>query len=408
MTGHQATFWHAGILAKYIAADALAATSNGTTVHVTVNHDISHPFPVRFADENLRRRQVNLYPAVPHTSVPLLLPDCFVPTLNISELETAGGKLETGSSFPQSVSDGIGALTTALRMHSQAVNAPTQIAGALLTLMSPYIAASAEHYFTSQLCQLPSFITFAQRMLSDAAACFEAYNAGVEAFPMARITPLRRRGGAYELPLWHLDPTSRTRTAVFSDDKVNITMLAPRALSLSAFCRLYLCDLFIHGLGGGNYDRVTDLWIGRWCPELTIAPGMVVSASCYVEFARSKDLPDPTTLARAQWISHHSAHDPELTQQSTLSPTKHNLIQAVQRAPRGPQRLQAFKALHAWIAQSREHNKTKLDGLAARAAELSVNTSAAAIAFDRTYPFPLISHSALSKLRDEIRALTQC
>jgi hypothetical protein len=32
----------------------------------------------------------------------------------------------------------------------------------------------------------------------------------------------------------------------------------PKALTLTAFMRLCLADLFVHGVGGGRYDRVTD------------------------------------------------------------------------------------------------------------------------------------------------------
>jgi hypothetical protein len=32
----------------------------------------------------------------------------------------------------------------------------------------------------------------------------------------------------------------------------------PRALTLTLFCRLCLGDLFVHGIGGGKYDEVTD------------------------------------------------------------------------------------------------------------------------------------------------------
>lgn len=35
-------------------------------------------------------------------------------------------------------------------------------------------------------------------------------------------------------------------------------VLAPKALALTLFVRLFCCDLFIHGVGGGRYDRVTD------------------------------------------------------------------------------------------------------------------------------------------------------
>ena len=34
--------------------------------------------------------------------------------------------------------------------------------------------------------------------------------------------------------------------------------LRPRALTLTLFARLCLGDFFIHGIGGGKYDEVTD------------------------------------------------------------------------------------------------------------------------------------------------------
>ncbi|MBN2375701.1 MAG: hypothetical protein JXD22_04830 [Sedimentisphaerales bacterium] len=40
--------------------------------------------------------------------------------------------------------------------------------------------------------------------------------------------------------------------------------LRPRALTLTAFTRLFLADYFVHGIGGAKYDRVTDGWIRRF------------------------------------------------------------------------------------------------------------------------------------------------
>lgn len=40
--------------------------------------------------------------------------------------------------------------------------------------------------------------------------------------------------------------------------------LRPRALTLTMFVRLYLADLFVHGIGGGMYDELTDAIIGRF------------------------------------------------------------------------------------------------------------------------------------------------
>lgn len=42
---------------------------------------------------------------------------------------------------------------------------------------------------------------------------------------------------------------------LFDSDKWGIR---PKAISLSLFLRLYLCELFIHGVGGAKYDNVTD------------------------------------------------------------------------------------------------------------------------------------------------------
>jgi hypothetical protein len=37
----------------------------------------------------------------------------------------------------------------------------------------------------------------------------------------------------------------------------------PRALTTTMFARLFLADLFIHGIGGGKYDELTDALIGN-------------------------------------------------------------------------------------------------------------------------------------------------
>jgi len=40
--------------------------------------------------------------------------------------------------------------------------------------------------------------------------------------------------------------------------------IRPRALTLTLWARLLMCDLFIHGIGGAQYDRVTDLIIENY------------------------------------------------------------------------------------------------------------------------------------------------
>jgi hypothetical protein len=40
--------------------------------------------------------------------------------------------------------------------------------------------------------------------------------------------------------------------------------LSPRAVTLTAFMRLLVCDQFVHGIGGARYDQVTDRVIGEF------------------------------------------------------------------------------------------------------------------------------------------------
>jgi hypothetical protein len=48
------------------------------------------------------------------------------------------------------------------------------------------------------------------------------------------------------------------RVAVNGAASLSCLRLRPRAVCLTMFLRMFVADLFVHGVGGGNYDRVTD------------------------------------------------------------------------------------------------------------------------------------------------------
>ena len=65
--------------------------------------------------------------------------------------------------------------------------------------------------------------------------------------------------------------------------------LRTRALTTTLFARLFLGDLFLHGIGGAMYDRLTDLLIGRFF-GLEPTPFMVVSATWKLPIALARDV----------------------------------------------------------------------------------------------------------------------
>jgi len=122
------------------------------------------------------------------------------------------------------------------------------------------------------------------------------------------LPDLGRVGGALETALWiykPLEPRQRLWVRLEGDavhlyaDQTLVTTLSvtelrcdpdkalsviqpwiirPRALTLTLWARLLVCDLFVHGIGGAKYDRITDGILRRyyhWGP----APYACVSAT---------------------------------------------------------------------------------------------------------------------------------
>jgi len=118
--------------------------------------------------------------------------------------------------------------------------------------------------------------------------------------------------GFCELPFWLLDGRSRHRifarvspsgielssaTGQIVSTQANVAalvdclgsvVLAPKALTLTMFARLFIADLFIHGIGGARYDQVTDAVIDRFY-GVTPPSFATVSITAYPPFAVDMD-----------------------------------------------------------------------------------------------------------------------
>ena len=143
----------------------------------------------------------------------------------------------------------------------------------------------------SRQARTSAFKRFAASLLVDASRFAEVFNAEVHAYrartgTRSKVQPfpdLRIDGEVIELPFWvvlegrrkpaHIacgDVSSLLADGVvvceLPDDIEGViaaldgvgALLVPRAATLTLFNRLFVADLFIHGVGGGRYDRVTD------------------------------------------------------------------------------------------------------------------------------------------------------
>lgn len=397
MTGHQAEFWHPGILAKYLAADAASRALGGAAAWLIADQDDPPAdtvvrYPTREADGRPAARQIDV-------------------------AGLSGPAPRSSFGF---VSSGLDRIVAAWRAHEGESSAPRRLGASLRDLLAP-LGPAAPTVFATEIARTELFRAFVDAMRRDPWACASAHDNAAAAHRSAGIRPLVSDGARrIELPLWHAQP-GQPRRRVLADTLASIPLheLAPRAVLLTGLMRLAGCDLFIHGTGGGGgetregYDRVTEDWLQRWARHDRavadilgpgLAPSAVVTATRLLPIA-DEVLPRAADVASARWLAHHARHDPRALDDQRAAAEKRELVEAIASAPRhGPQRADLFRRMHESLEQIRREHGPRLEALARQADAIRVRHEATAVAQDRTWPFPIYPEATLLALRDEVRA----
>lgn len=366
-TGHQAGFWHPGILAKCIAAVQHAKHVGGRPVYVLVDHDDNDScrldLPVLEAGR-LKVMTIELAPSLAGVALRT--------QPRIDWKQAAGILRDAAKSLASQLAVDVMPLLTALEAMAslEAADSTSQWTRAqqweklLQSMWSPILGELEIIHATSLVDEV-----IVDRLLNDAPACVRYYNEAVEANPQAGMSRLIVESDRVELPLWDIGNASPPgpRQRVFADISDSRPMLitsdgepvhqeagrhltlAPRALLLTALMRSTVCDLFIHGHGGGSYDRVMEQWWQRWTGQ-SLAPMAVVSADVRLPFA---GVPQATEddLARAIWYNHHLPHNldrqlPQVQFDAATVQRKRELLEELHREGDPIRRSQAFRELH--------------------------------------------------------------
>ena len=235
-------------------------------------------------------------------------------------------------------------------------------------------------YLASPIWSSPSFLTFTHHIVARAGAFAADYNAALAEYRRAEkirsnmrpMPDLAILDESVELPFWLDDLASgdRTRPSAFAregggyvmsapgrDDDLefdpatdadeaaarlaewlrrNNLRLAPRALTLTMYTRLFVVDQFIHGIGGGQYDQVTDRIIATHFkinpPHFAVTTGTMYQ---------------PQALQRTRVCVPCVIQEGHRLRHSLLGERKRELLAAIDSAPRhSPQRYAAFASMH--------------------------------------------------------------
>lgn len=184
-------------------------------------------------------------------------------------------------------------------------------------------------------------------------------------------------------------------------------VIRPRALTLTLWARLLACDLFVHGIGGAKYDRITDDIIRRYyrCPP----PAYVcVSATLRLSLPRFPAALTTCQTARRELRDWH--YNPQRYLQNAprdLLAERERLIRLAghlraTRAPRGTRRETRF-AIRRLNTQLTELDAQREPALRARVARLERELASNAVAHSREFFYCLYPRASLAELAQQLK-----
>jgi hypothetical protein len=296
-TGHQTELYHPGVWVKNALIDVAAAKLGGQAYHFAVDSDAPKHLHVRW----------------PGGSRPITDDDRLNTAAWSGLLEAPAPayierlrKTLAEESADWSFTPVIGEFLDSLRRQSlETPGLPAAVTNATHEL--DWSLGLRHHaMLTSPLWLSEPYLVYLHHILAQAGPFASAYNAALGDYrernaikTTARPMPnLRASTDAVESPFWLDDLAGGERDRVFvavTDRGTQLRLasgatftfspsaegwstarqlgmwcrrhqvrLAPRALTLTMFFRLMLADQFVHGIGGGRYDQVTDDVIARF------------------------------------------------------------------------------------------------------------------------------------------------
>lgn len=452
LTGHQPEFFHAGVFAKVIATRQLADRLGAAPIFLTVDSDIPKCKQLalpQIARDGLRTVVVPVPPCDPRRA------EEWQPRIPRSRwLEFFTQVAENYEHYEASL----------LRPFADAwLGPPTDDTGGE-PLIQPCnamargrAAVEAELGLTgirelrvSDLCATATFRAFLAQIILDPDVFANLYNDAQRDYRRRRkvhneqrpVPPLVVRRRRAEVPFWiersdghrrrlHIERDDRS-IRLFADDEFVDEMpdrffshpnayaerwpleqqgwfIRPRALTLSMFVRLFVADLFIHGIGGAKYDEITSAF-GRDFFQTELPPIACVTATVHLPLPRhgvsEEDVREAARRARDVRFNPQrqvaSIPDELRRRRASLVEENNRLAREAWRDHDARQSVyDQIRDVNEAMLACDPHLPARLDE---RTRELRERLAADRIALHREYFYPLHLRSTLEELVDRMDA----
>ncbi|WP_428938413.1 hypothetical protein [Fontivita pretiosa] len=373
-TGHQTELYHPGVWAKNALISAAAARLQGRAVHLAVDTDAPKHLNLRWPPgESI---PITDDPRITSAAWSGLLAPPTPQHLNYiaSQFEHASRGWDFSPVLPR-------VLSSLRRLAMESLNLPAALCTATHEL-DWQLGLRHHVLLAGPVWSSDVFLVFVHDLLANADVAASHYNHALGAYraehgissKMRPMPDLFVGPDAVEAPFWLDDLHSgrRSRPSVFRSDRGWVLELvggeqfvfekavdgweasgrlqrwlsmarhriSPRALTLTTFVRLMMVDQFVHGIGGGQYDQVTDRLIA-WHYGLEPPHFSVTTATMYF----------PAALGRQRVCLPCVKQELHRLRHSVLGQRKRELVAQIEALPRrSRERAQKYYQMHSELA----------------------------------------------------------
>ncbi len=343
-TGHQAVWHHCGIWVKTLAANILTWASSSVCLHLVLDHDICDTaivLPERGFDGSWHFRRVEIESE--QNDIPLEMRE-------LPDKEQIKSFIDSvAKAYPWQFCNDIWSDPEFLNpCRMKRFRNTADLITLFQSILNLHLGLDDILYLpVSELSESDSFLNFFISATSEAARFASTYNDGVNKYIVDNQGTIRHlvgheQDGSIELPFWLISPDGeRVSLNVVLDKSGTVTIanaslrlgvldsvsrdgkkeqlrhilqrtgykLRPKAVSLTLFVRLFLADWFVHGIGAGRYEPVTDYILNEY---YGIKPPDYGTATCTMTLPISEsETSVDSEISQLKSQLHKLKHNPE-------------------------------------------------------------------------------------------------
>ena len=294
LSGHQPIFFHPGVWAKCLAASILAEAVSGTACHkitdTAMTSEYFHFVPEVEDNGKARRKQIDFFSSKDMKNQEKTIPYAYLaaPEFNALEKIFSEAQIYSPDVLKPVMADYREKLIKSLKKEASWNDYHLS----MLKILDEICGTTRLYLYGSKLWSSPPFQQFAAQWLMNLPEMTENYNAALDEYrkkygithDLSPLPNLKFENWWFEVPFWGVTKYHQRHSLWAKKDGSHVILrikggdgtyslnsdtlgqeigtlaidLWPKAVPQTLFCRMYLCDFFIHGTGGASYEEIGD------------------------------------------------------------------------------------------------------------------------------------------------------